>query len=71
MDPISRTQSEMIAQMEKIIVEQNRRLMQAERRIAELKREIEVGDELLAHQIERIVKEYEEQITVLLTPSLN
>jgi hypothetical protein len=71
MDPISRTQSEMIAQMEKIIVEQNRRLMQAERRIAELKREIEVGEELLAHQIERIVKEYEEQITVLLTPSLN
>jgi len=71
MDPISRTQSEMIAQMEKIIVEQNRRLMNAERRIAELKREIEVGDELLVHQIEKLVEEYENRITVLLTPSLN
>jgi hypothetical protein len=71
MKPIERSQSEMIENLEKIITEQNRRLQNANRIIGELKREIEVNDEFAAYQIHRLIENYEETISNILTPSLN
>jgi hypothetical protein len=71
MKPLERSQTEMIEHLEKIIVEQNRRLQNANRQISELKREIEVNDEFVAYQMRRLIESYEETITCILTPSMN
>lgn len=71
MKPIDRSQSEIIANLEKIILEQNRRLNRANQIISDLEREIEVNDEFVAWQMSRLIDQYEEIITNMLTPSLN
>jgi hypothetical protein len=71
MKPLERSQTEMIEHLEKIIIEQNRRLQYANQQISELKREIEVNDEFVAYQMQSLIENYEEAITTILTPSLN
>jgi hypothetical protein len=56
MKPLERSQTEMIEHLEKIIIEQNRRLQYANQQISELKREIEVNDEFVAYQMQSLIE---------------
>ena len=71
MKPLERTQTEIIHHLERIILEQNRRLQEANQTISNLKRELEVNDEFTDFQMQQLIENFEETIANLLTPSMN
>ena len=71
MDPIDRANLQIIEQLEKIIVEQNRLLAEAKHEISLLRKQIEVNDEYSQFRINKVIKEFHEAIDKMVTPSLN
>ena len=71
MKPLERTQTEIIHHLERIILEQNRRLQEANQKISNLKRELEINDEFTDFQMQQLIENFEETIANLLTPSMN
>jgi hypothetical protein len=71
MKPLERTQTEIIHHLEKIVLEQNRRLQEANQMISNLKRELEINDEFTDFQMQQLIENFEETIANLLTPSMN
>jgi hypothetical protein len=71
MEPLERTQADMIQHMSKLILEQNRRLQEANQKISDLKRELEISDEFANFQMNQLIENFEETITNILTPSMN
>lgn len=71
MNPIDRANSQIIEQLEKIIVEQNRLLAEAKHEISLLCKQIEVNDEYTAFQINKLIEECKDIIDIITTPSLN
>lgn len=71
MDPIKRANSQVIEQLEKIIVEQNRLLEEAKQEISLLRKQIEVNDEYSQFRINKVIEEFHEAIDKMVTPSLN
>jgi hypothetical protein len=71
MKPLERTQTEIIHHLEKIVLEQNRRLQEANQMISNLKRELEINDEFTDFQMQQLIENFEETVANLLTPSMN
>jgi hypothetical protein len=71
MDPIDRANLQIIENLEKIIVEQNRRLDKAKQEISILRRQIEVSDEHTQFRINKVIEEFHTAIDKMVTPSLN
>ncbi len=71
MNPIDRANLQIIENLEKIIVEQNRRLDESKREISILRRQIEVNDEHTQFRINKVIEEFHTAIDKMVTPSLN
>jgi hypothetical protein len=71
MDPIDRANSQIIENLEKIIVEQNQLLDKAKQEISILQRQIEVNDEYSQFRINKVIEEFHIAIDKMVTPSLN
>ena len=71
MEPIERTQADMIQHLSKLILEQNRRLQEANQKISELKNDLQISEEFAEFQIHQLIENFEETLTNVLTPSMN